>query len=473
MNRTVARRMSRIRNQRETTDDRYMPTARVVYRLKTSAGVIITADTSMTIAAVWACIRFLSQSIAGLPWQVRKPVEGSEASEHARKHPVQRILDRASPEWSGFQFRETLLSWALRRGNGYAEIERDIIGRPVALWPIHPDRVEVMRDETGRLFYKVDNGTDGPTLLDMMDMFHVRGFGEGPVGVNVMAYAAESLGWAKAAQLFGAGFFGNGAVPAGVVTMKRALTPAGLDELEKTFATKYGGPSNANKTAFLDAEMEYKAIGTDPDKSQFIETNKYLLDEVCRWFGVPPHKIFNLERATFSNIEHQSIEVVTDSLRPWGERFEAEADYKLFGIENRQGFYSSLNFTGLLRGDTTSRMKYYRDLREIGALSTNEVRAGEDMAPLSTKIGGEKYTMGSTYTTLEMIGEAPVTPTPAPGTPPGEPAPDEDEPDEPVDPVPDEEKPDPAVDDRHDRNQIFQAMLDLAEAGRIAEGASS
>jgi HK97 family phage portal protein len=470
MNRTVARRMSRIRNQRETTDDRYMPTARVVYRLKTSAGVIITADTSLTIAAVWACIRFLSQSVAGLPWEVRVKVGEGMSSEWKPKHPVQRILRRPSPEWSSFQFRETLLSWALRKGNGYAEIERDIIGRPVALWPIHPDRVEVMRDETGRLFYKVDNGTDGPTLLDMMDMFHVRGFGEGPVGVNVMAYAAESLGWAKAAQLFGAGFFGNGAVPAGVVTMKRALTPAGLDELERTFATKYGGPSNANKTAFLDAEMEYKAIGTDPDKSQFIETNKYLLDEVCRWFGVPPHKIYNLERATFSNIEHLAIEVVTDSLKPWAERFEDEADYKLFGVENRQGFYTSLNFNGLLRGDTTSRMKYARDMREIGALNANEIREIEDLAPIPEADGGDKYTINNGYTTLEMVGEQPVAPTPAPGTPPGEPAPDEDEPD---DPVPDEDKPDPAVEERAGRNQIFQAMLDLAEAGRIAEGASA
>jgi phage portal protein BeeE len=242
-----------------------------------------------------------------------------------------------------------------------------------------------------------------------------------------MAIAAESLGWAKAAQLFGANFFGSGATPSGIVTMKRPLTPEGLESLENRFHRLYGGANNSNRVAFLDNEMEYKAISIEPDKGQFIETNQYLLDEVCRWFGVPPHKIYNLLRATFSNIEHQSIEVVQDSLRPWAKRFQNEADYKLFGIENRQRFYTVMDFTELLRGDTKTRLDYYRGLREIGVLSANEIRENEDLPPIPKPQGGDKRVMQGQYTTLEKIGEqpAPGSTTPGGNAPADDPKPDE------------------------------------------------
>jgi HK97 family phage portal protein len=438
MNRTRERRIARIRAERRTDGDQ--PTlSRIAYRVRSPAGPVITGDTSLTISAVWACIRYLSQGIAALPWQVRKPTRNGRSSEAMPLYPVQKILDRPSPETSTLQFRETLMSWALRRGNGYAEIERDQIGRPVALHMLHPDRVTVMRNGDGSLVYKVDNGVAPPDYLDAMDMFHMRGFGEGPVGLNVMAYAAESLGWSKAAQMFGASFFGNSATPSGIVTMKKPLSPEGLLALEDRFNELYKGPGKANRVAFLDNEMGYQSISTDPDKGQFIETNQFLLDEVCRWFGVPPHKIYNLLRATFSNIEHQSIEVVTDTFRPWARRFELEADYKLFGVENRQRLFTRFDFTDLLQGDTTTRLAYFRGLREIGVLSADEIREFEDMTPIGEADGGDKRVMQSQYTTLEMVGETPA----APVAPAAEPAPD-DEPAEDDEPAPDDE---PAAND--------------------------
>src|SRR5262249_33598384 len=151
------------------------------------------------------------------------------------------LWKRPNTEWSSFQFRETLTHWALRWGNGYAEIERDQLDRPFALWPIHPERVKCCRatedsyDSNGEeiaagvLYYEIDNGMGaGKTILAARRMFHVRGFGEGPVGVNVISYAAQTIGWARAAQLFGASFFGNGMNPAGVVINKKALSVDGL-----------------------------------------------------------------------------------------------------------------------------------------------------------------------------------------------------------------------------------------------------
>jgi HK97 family phage portal protein len=387
---------------------------------RTVAGVRVDADSMLQVSAVWACLRYLSQTVAVLPWHAMRDVSGGGAI--AYSHPVDWLLSkRPNSEWSSFQFRETLTHWALRHGNGYAEIERDTAGRPLALWPIHPLRVQPGRNENGELGYWVDNGTAGKAWIAAADMFHIRGFGDGPVGVSVVEFAAQSIGWARAAQLFGAGFFGNGMNIGGVVQLPKPLKPEGLKALKAELARMFKGPGRAGAWPVLDAGIEFKSSAIDPEKGQFIETNQHLIEEVCRWFGVPPHKIAHLLRATFSNIEHQGIEVVIDSITPWVKRFEDEADFKLFG-QNRQGFYTKMNLTALLRGDTTARAAYYKAMREIGVYSTDDIRRLEDMTIIGPAGGGEKLIVPANFTTLERMGEAAPTPgTPEPGA--GEPVP--------------------------------------------------
>jgi HK97 family phage portal protein len=382
---------------------------------RTLAGVYITPDTAVQVPAVWACLRYLSQTVAMLPWNV--VITEGKGAEVQEKHPVQWLLHRRpNPEWSSFQFRETLVHWALRWGNGYAEIERDLVGRPLALWPIHPERVEVCRDQdSGKLFYRVDNGT-GPRIdIAAEDIFHIRGFGDGPIGVNVMAYAAQSIGRARAIELFGASFFGNGANISGIVLSKKEFKPEPLKRLKAEFAKLYQGPRNANKTAFLDADMDWKPTGVDPAKAQLVEAAYLAIEEICRWFGVPPHKIAHLLRATFSNIEHQSIEVVQDSVRPWVTRLQDEANFKLFG-QNRQGLETQMDLTGLLRGDFLTRQQGWEIARHNGVINADEWRDDLGFPPLPAGEGGDKHTMQMQYTTLEQIGEAPEPSDEPPGT---------------------------------------------------------
>ena len=413
---------------RRTTDPRTPSTSRVYQSPRTKAGVTITPDTAIQVPAVLACVRYLSQTVGVLPWHVMRKTE--RGGEIYTRHPVDWLLhDRPHDEWSSMQFRETLTHWAVRWGNGYAEIERDLAGRPIALCPIHPSRVDPMRDEAGKLFYRVDGKVD----LSAADVFHVRGFGEGVVGLSVIEYAAETIGWARAAAIFGAAFFGNGATPSGIVQSKVSLTPEGLLKLKAEFARLYGGPNRSNQTAVLDAGMEYKAISIEPDKAQFLQTNQHLVEEVCRIFGVPPHKVMHLLRATFSNIEHQSIEVVVDSIMPWALRFEQEANFKLFGA-NRSSFYTKFNFNGLLRGDSAARMGFYQGMRNIGVLNANEIRALEDLPTIGAD--GDKYVMQSGFTTLEKIGEdppAPVAPSAADDPAEDDPADDGEDPADPQD----------------------------------------
>lgn len=404
------------------TGDKYPGASRVASSARTLAGVLITPDTAVTISAVWACLRYLSQTVAVLPWHVM--ADGTSGAEVKKTHPVDYLIwKRPNKEWSSFQFRETLTHWALRWGNGYAEIERDQAGRPYALWPIHPDRVHVCRATEeeysdadtliaiGDLYYEVNNGTGGKITIAYGDMFHLRGFGEGVVGVNVIDYASQSLGWARAIQLFGASAFGNGMNVAGVVINKKPLKPDGLKRQKAEFEQLYKGPRNANKTAFLDNDADWKAIGIDPAKAQMIEASYLLIEEVCRWFGVPPHKVMHLLRATFSNIEHQAIEVVVDSVTPWVKRLEDEADFKLFGVQNRQSLYTKMNMRALLRGDSAARAAFYKDMVGVGAYSPNRILELEDENTIGPD--GDIHTMQSQNVTLETIREGKQQPAQA------------------------------------------------------------
>jgi HK97 family phage portal protein len=404
--------------ERQTDDPRWPGQHRIPHVVGTLAGVPITPDLAVQIAAVWACIRYISQTIALRPWRVYRA--GDKGAEVITTNPIDYLIwKRPSPEWSSFQFRETLTHWALRWGNGYAEIERDVLGRPAALWPIHPERVHVCRDpDTGKLFYHVHNGAAPAADIEPEDVFHIRGFGEGPVGVNVIDYAAPSLGWAKAMQQHAAAFFGNGANVSGFITTKEKLDSDPVKRMRSEIERMYVGPRRANKIAFLDNGADFKAAGIDPEKAQLIEANYFLVEEVCRWFGVPPHKVAHLLRATFSNIEQQNIEVVNDSLMPWTKRFEDEADYKLFG-QNRTNLHTRIDLSDLLKGDFKSEQEGLQLMRNAGVISADEWRGRFNMNPMLPGEGGDKYVMQSQYTELANIGEAVSAPPPAssPSTP--------------------------------------------------------
>lgn len=391
---------------------------RIGWHAMPSAGIRVSADNAFQIAAVWAAHRYLTQTVAQLPVRVMR--ERGKGSERVSAHPVANIFTwRTNPELSPFQLKETLTGWAVMRGNGVAEIERDMSGRVIALWPIHPDRVTFRRSlETGELIYRVSNGTHGTVDLIGSDVFHLRGYGDGPVGMSVVEHAAESLGWVKAAEIFGAAFFGNGLNPGGVIEGAGNLSDDGQKRLRAELQARHGGPRRSAMPLFLDKAMKWVQTSVKPNESQFIETMQHQVEEVCRWFGVPPHKVAHLLRSTFSNIEHQSIEVVVDSIAPWAIRWEEEANYKLFG-QNRLGFFVKFDLKGLMRGDFKSRQEGLQIMRRSGVVSANEWRDLEDMGPMGG-VGGEKYIVEQAMTTLEKVGEDAPAPAPV-STPPSAP----------------------------------------------------
>lgn len=379
---------------------------------RTLAGVPITEENALTLSAFHAAIRYLSQTVGALPWHVMKEIPGG--AEVAYSHPVDRILnDRASPEFSSQTFREVMVSWALRYGNSIAEIEPDQIGRPIALHPIHPSRVTFVRAEgimsdeygdrisPGEMYYQVD----ADTRLAARRIFHIRGMpGESGLGVSVVAYAAQTLGWAKAAQMFGAAFYGNGTHVGGSIENKLPMSRESLDEQRAAVEAAHKGPNRAFNLIYLDAEATYKPFSPKMSDSQFVEVHQHLVEEVARFTGVPPSKLMHLLHAHYDNVESENISVVTDLITPWCKRFEAEANYKLFG-QNRRGHFARFNLRGLLRGNFADQNAGLEIMRRAGVISANEWREHVDMNPIPKEEGGDLRLVQAAQIPLARAGE--------------------------------------------------------------------
>jgi len=333
--------------------------ARTVQVPLIGAGMHVDHDRALTYSAVFAATRLISETIATLPWHVlmRNP-DGTR--ERLPTSPVESVLNRSpNPEMTPMAFRSILVAHALTWGNGYAEIVRDNAGRVKELWPIGPDLVEPKRDpDTGEKFYRVH-------------------------------------------------LFANGAMPNAALKHPMRLSDEAHQRLQAEVKEK-SGTRNAGKTWILEEGMDLMSIGIPPEDAQFLETRKFQITEVARWFRVPPHKLADLERATFSNIESQSREFVGDSLMPWIVRLEQEVDRKLLGRGRGSRPYSKIVVNGLLRGDSQARAAYYQTMANLGVFSVNDIRELEDIDPIGPE--GDKRLVQLNQTTLEKIGEEPEMP---------------------------------------------------------------
>jgi len=393
-------------------------------RARTDAGSAVTSDSAMTLSGYFAAIRAIAEDVAKVPLITYRRL--ARGKERAVDHAVYRLLhDRPNLDMSSISFREALTANALAWGNGYAEIERHKkSGRPVALNPIHPSKVKRVKYED--LFgapppsgvpddaYEVRDDRNKVKRLRAAEMFHLVGLSpNGRNGYSIVRMASDSIGGALAAQGHSNSFFTNGARPSGVLSHPAQLTDEAQGRLREQFSRNYAGEKNVGRVMVLEEGMNWSQMSVPPEDAQLIETRKFSITEMARWFRVPPHKLAELERATFSNIEHQSIEYVVDALTPWMVRWEQEIAAKLFQPSERDLFAEHL-VEGLLRGDSETRGKYYTNLFNVGALSQNDIRERENLNPVD---GGDTY-----YVPLNMVRsqDASTGAVPNPKEPPGD-----------------------------------------------------
>ena len=363
----------------------------------------------MQMTAVYACVRILSESIAGLPLHMyRYEEDGSKTK--AVEHPLYHLLhDEPNPEMTSFIFRETLMSHLLLWGNAYAQIIRNGKGDIIALYPLMPNRMKVERDTKGQLYYEYQTmKEDAPTMkgavyqLDPSEVLHVPGLGfDGLVGYSPIAMAKNAIGLAIAAEEYGSKFYANGAAPSGVLEHPNVLKdPA---KVRDSWNAAFGGSSNAHRVAVLEEGMKYTPISISPNEAQFLETRKFQIDEIARIFRVPPHMVGDLEKSSFSNIEQQSLEFVKYTLNPWVCRWEQALQRALLDDDEKGKYFFRFNVEGLMRGDYQSRMNGYATARQNGWMSANDIRELENLDRIPAELGGDLYLVNGNMLPLSQV----------------------------------------------------------------------
>jgi HK97 family phage portal protein len=378
------------------------------------AGINVSPETAMRFSTVFACVKVIAEDVAKLPLHLyRRRKDGGK--ERATDHPLSWLMNtRPNPWMSSFNFREMGTGHLALRGNSYSVIERATLGGAVsALIPLHPDRVTVEQQADFALKYTLRRPGMDPKTFAEGEVLHVCGMTlDGITGLSPIAYQRDTVGLAMAASRFGSKVFANGAKMGGfLMTPAKFKDPKRADTLAADFDDKTSG-ENANKTVVLEEDMKWVKASMTSEDAQYLETRKFQRQEIAGIFRVPPHKIGDLERATFTNIEHQGMEYVTDCLMSYLVRWEQAMNYSLLTPKEQGKYYFEFLVDGLLRGDIASRYTAYQTAINDGIMSPNEVRAKENMNPRQDGLG-DRY-MRSANT---VPADTPVEATSAPAKP--------------------------------------------------------
>lgn len=375
-----------------------------------STGKTVTEQSAMQMTAVYACVRILSEAIAGLPLHLYKYTDDG-GKEKALDHPLYRLLhDEPNPEMTSFVFRETLMTHLLLWGNAYAQIIRNGKGEVIALYPLMPNRMRVDRDDKGQLYYTYNRVYDEALKTKTMtvtlrpyEVLHIPGLGfDGLVGYSPIAMAKNAIGLAIATEEYGAKFFANGAAPSGV--LEHPSTLKNPEKLREAWQSQFGGSHNSNRIAVLEEGLKYTPISISPEQAQFLETRKFQINEIARIFRVPPHMVGDLEKSSFSNIEQQSLEFVKYTLDPWVVRWEQNLQRILLTTDEKKEYFFKFNVDGLLRGDYASRMSGYATARQNGWMSANDIRELENLDRIPEELGGDLYLINGNMLPMQDAG---------------------------------------------------------------------
>lgn len=392
------------------TDKRSSLTDSQIYNLLvdggvTHAGPSVNETSAMRSSAVYACIRIISESIASLPLTLYQ--QQGRNKNKAITHPLYPVLhDLANPEMTAFEWRELVMSHALAWGNSWSQIEEKN-GRIAELWPLNPAMMEgyEWRGKDLWWLYRDPDGILRP--IPAYNLHHIKGLGNGIIGNSPIKQAAkQAIGLSLAAEEYGSRFYSNGARPGLILRHPGKLSAPAAERLKASFATEHQGLSNAHRTKILEEGMDVTTIGIPNNEAQFLETRKFQVTEIARIYRVPPHMLADLDRATFSNIEQQSLNFVIYTLMPWLVRHEQAIYRDLLKPEERRNHFAKYIVEGMLRGDALSRYQSYQVAINNTILTPNEIRELEDRNPIE---GGDKL-----FVPLNMMELGATPPAPAP-----------------------------------------------------------
>lgn len=377
----------------------------------TKAGVDITERGSLTISTLFAALNFLASTIATLPRVIMRRLPGG-GREPAPEHPLyDRLHNQPNDEGlTAWQWIYTSIMHKYLWGNWYSWMfSRSYQNQ--AIYPLLPERMEGYDKAERRFVYRLESGQKA--RLPRAEVLHIPHISmDGITGKGVVHYARESLGLAKAQEEFAERFFGQGPKPGGFVQYPENVKPSEETRkgLQEDFNKKYAGLGETWKAIFLTGGAEWKPNELDAAKAQALESRQFSTLEIARWTNLPPHILRDLSRATFSNIEQQSLELVIYSLLPIVTQIEQAMNPWLFDVEERKKFYVKLELKGLLRGDLAARTNFYIAMLDRGVFSADQVLELEDMNPQPAGLG-KVYVLPYNMASKERVlrGEEPAT----------------------------------------------------------------
>lgn len=334
---------------------------------------------ALQVPAIFRCVSVISQSIAMLPWNVLKQDDDDSTEKLPSAHPIVWLLKhKPNPETKAFDFKAALLVHALTQGNGYAEIVRNGRGQPIELWLIDdPDRVTPGRDANGALAYKIQQADGGAVILGARDVFHLKGLTtDGIRGLGILELAARSVGVSIALDQVTERYFSQGLRTPGFMKLKGKGGIEALRKVNEFIKEQFTGLQNFHRPVPIDDNMEFQPAGSTLDDAQFIDMRKFAVTDWCRWYGVPPHMVMDLDKATYSNIESQGIDFLNLGLLPRIIPMEQEADFKLL-TDNWGGLQSKVDTNAITRGDMAQRIAYYQGMRNMGVYTVNDILGSE------------------------------------------------------------------------------------------------
>ena len=342
-------------------------------------GIPISQNSIWNLSAVWRAVDLLSSNIAMLPLHLYKRT--ATGKERVTNHQAALLMKRPNSYNTSFDFRKTAMINLVTWGNAYIYIQRNLSGKAIALHNIHPSNVQINVVDMRRFYTfqckKLDISTITVSDYDMIHLMHMSL--DGIIGRSVISVARDSFNLTYQAQSFGLDFYENGAQMSGMLSVDKALSDQAYNRLKDQFNNRNLGAKNRNSTTILEGGVKYEKASIPPNDAQFLETRKFQIPEIARWFGVPPHKLYDLERATFSNIEHQGIEYVTDSIMSHTENWMEWLNLRLLTSAESATYYFHFELKKLMQADSQVRGEFYNKMFMAGVLSPKQISELEEI----------------------------------------------------------------------------------------------
>lgn len=345
-------------------------------------------ETAMKYSAVNACVRVLSETFASAPMMLyKKTADGREPVTDLSIYDV--FHHSPNEEMSPFNFDETRMMNMCVSGNSVCEKLVNKAGEIIGLYPYPHWMVNITRDNAGKLIYEI-RGKNETRTLTRAQVLHVPNMSfDGVVGLSPISYAAETIKLGLSYEQYGVNFYKNAATPSGVFQHPTKLSEPAFDRLKKDLAKNYTGLKNSGTPMILEEGMQWQQVTINPIDAQLLESKYFQIEDICRIYRVPQHLVNKLDRSTFSNIEHLSLEFVMYTMLPIYKREEGSVNAQCLTLEQKKkGYYFERKIDGLLRGDAASRAQSYAQGRQWGWLSVNDIRKLENMSPIPN---GDRY----------------------------------------------------------------------------------